>query len=89
MPYPLAKLPTFSEFKSKLEQEQCVFLDCAGHLRSPDGETYPITCIERTVDGETLTYVIVVDDPDITWHLVRSVCERLKIDPATFGLELG
>ena len=86
----MAELPSFSNFRQRLEQEHgCRFCE-AGNLQCTDGQVHSIAYIERIVDGESLTYVFVIDREgmNITWHLVRSVCARLRIDPASFGLDL-
>ena len=95
MAYPFTQAPTLAEFKSILESEyQARFLEGPQLENKEDGDTYSITYFEREVEGEILQYAVVFDEGDetetrVALHLVRSICQRLKIDPARFGFTLG
>jgi hypothetical protein len=93
LPYPFAQCPTLAEFKRILEQDfDARFLE-GPEFNSNDGPCR-ITYFERTVDGEVIQYSVYFEDGNnddlrIDLHLVRSICTRLKINPARFGLNLG
>lgn len=91
MAYPLTAFPKFLEFRKRLEEQfSCHYKQLEGVLYSPAGETKPISYFERVVEGETLTYVVVIEDDIIlTPTVIRSICNHLKIDPTPFGLHLG
>ena len=85
MPYPFAAMPSFEELLKILEDEY----DCA--LGQIDNDSFPLTYLERTVDGEKCSCPIHISDKgDIVTPTVLSyIGRRLKVDPTRFGLALG
>lgn len=89
MPYPLIQWPTFKEFKATLEKE----FDCQFKTKKMlrNGDPYFLCYFERNFNNEIIQCSIdsYNDDERISIEVIRSVCRRLKIDPARFGLTLG
>jgi len=91
LPYPFAPLPTFAEFRRILIQEFGCEFKQEFQIINEVNDSYPVTFFERDMDGEVLTYVVVFPDDEnerISLTLLRSILERLRIDPRRFGLEL-
>lgn len=89
MAYPFAQCPTFREFKGALEKEfACKFKQ--KNIRK-NGDPFTICYFERTIDGNIVRCSIDCYDDEVRigFAVIRSVCKRLKIDPAHFGLTLG
>ncbi len=90
MAYPFAPCITFHEFKDRLVKE----FDCQVK-QTPEvnikGKSSPVPYFERIVDGQKLSCTFSVSDENdwVAYSVIRSTCSRLKIDPATFGLDLG
>jgi hypothetical protein len=92
MAYPLAKVPTYAEFRGRLEKElYCKHLKADGKLKDPQGNEHDICYFEREVSGKTLRVAApdLKDDEHVLWSVVRSVCNRLQVDLAAFGLDIG
>lgn len=89
MAYPFAQCPTFREFKNILEKEFGCQFKQKNMLKN--GEPYTILYFERSFDGSIIQCSIdsYNDEDRIAFPVIRSVCRRLKIDPAYFGLTLG
>jgi hypothetical protein len=90
--YPFAKSPFFGEVKQRLEKEfSCKYLQVNGKIVDPEGKEHSVYYFERTVGGKTLR----ASAPDLTdkdyvlWSVLRSLCARLEVDAAAFGLDLG
>ena len=92
MAYPFAPCPTFAEFKARLaEAFNCKYLELEGKLVDPQGNQWHVFYFERTTNGEVLR-IPARDLPDterVIYTVTRRICNRLKIDPAAFGLDLG
>lgn len=91
MAYPFAYLHTVAELKNRLTTEFGCQCKSETYEDAKTGLTKTVFYFERVVDGETLTYAIrFVDDAHRPlWTVIRSICDRLKIDRAAFGLTLG
>jgi hypothetical protein len=89
--YPLAPSPTLAEFTQVLTGAfQCELRQLEGGLKDPAGQIHSVCYFERTVDGERLQCVVDAEPEDrLLPSVVRNLCRRLRIDPATFGLTLG
>ena len=92
MTYPFSKVPLFGEVRQTLENKfGCKYCKAEGTLKGPDGKEHEVYYFERVVKGQTLR----ANAPDLTdkdhvlWSVLRSICSRLQIDPAVFGLTLG
>jgi hypothetical protein len=87
--YPLTQCPTFSEFKYTLQKEFGCQFKQKKILKNEEPHT--IFYFERIFDGNVIQCSIdSYDDEDrIVLPVIRSICKRLKIDPAHFGLTLG
>ena len=92
MAYPFAPCPSFAELKARLAKEfDCKYLQLEAQLVDPQGHQRHVFYFERTVDGETIRVVApdLPDDEIVIYSVTRSICNRLKVDPAAFGLDLG
>lgn len=92
MAYPFAKVPLYGEFKQRLEKEfGCKYLKAEGTLVGPDKREHAVYYFERILKDKTLRASAPdLNDKDyILWTVIRSLCARLEIDPAAFGLDLG
>ena len=89
MSYPFTKSPTYKEFISSLEAN----FNCrvSKSVVKVNDSSHTIQFIERDIDGKTVRYSISIADDEemVTFAVMRSVCNRLNIDPAEFGLTLG
>ncbi|TMA72130.1 MAG: hypothetical protein E6J67_20905 [Deltaproteobacteria bacterium] len=91
MPYPMVQMPTWSDFQARLTGEfKCTF----GTQKFPAGTTPlpSVPFVARVVNGTT--YRCVFDMPAasntrVALSVLRSICAKLRIDPAAFGLVLG
>jgi len=87
--YPFTQCPTFREFKNTLEKE----FGCKFKQKNiiKNGDPYTVCYFERIVDGDTIQCSVdsYDDEERIVFQVIRSICRRLKIDPAYFGLILG
>jgi hypothetical protein len=89
--YPFFPALTFKEFRAKLEKEyDCTFKASPSPI-IVNNVTCTISYVERPVNGKILQYSIndFVDEDMVAPSVIRSVCRRLKIDTADFGLDLG
>ncbi len=92
MAYPFAKVPLFGEVKQRFEKEfGCKYCKADGTLKGPDGKEHEVYYFERAIKGQVLrANAPDLNDKDyVLWSVLRSLCSRLQIDPATFGLDLG
>ena len=91
MAYPMIKWLSFVEFRSKLISEfQCKYLELPHSLAIAGSAPEPIKYFERIVDGTPRRYAVsIADEESIPPSIIRSICARLKVDPAAFGLHLG
>ncbi len=92
MAYPFAKALTFAEFKDRLAKEfGCTYIKLDVKLKDPEGKEREVYYFERTVEGQVLRVVApdLVDGARVLYSVVRSICGKLQIDPAAFGLVLG
>jgi hypothetical protein len=90
--YPFTPTFTYSQLSDRLQKDfACKFLKAAGNLTHPQGYEHQIYYFERVVDDKTLRAVApdLKDDEYVFYSVARSLCARLKIDPAAFGLDLG
>ena len=86
MAYPFVPSLPFGEFRGKLISEYACRWDVLPISYSPRR----LGVLERDVSGQTLDYVTDMEDADrVLPSTLRSICARLKIDPADFGLVLG
>ncbi|MHB8485493.1 MAG: hypothetical protein ACYDCM_07165 [Candidatus Acidiferrales bacterium] len=92
MAYPFARMPTYAELKGRLQKEfGCKYAKAEGTLTDPQGNKHDVYYFERVVGDKTLRANApdLKDDERVLWSVIRSLCARLKIDPAPFGLTLG
>lgn len=85
MSYPLTPMPSFSEIRTRLENEfNCVF-------KTIDGGPFPTRYFERIDGRKKLQCPVSFNDDNerLTPTVLRYICRRLKIDPKQFGLYLG
>lgn len=85
MAYPFIQWPTFGEFRARLIDEfGCEYTE----IGTVNGSA--IGCLKRTIDGDDLLYGVVLEDHDrLSPTVIRSICARLGVDVAAFGLTLG
>jgi len=91
LPYPFAPLPTFAELCQILQDEFGCELKTHETLVLNIGDSYPVTYLERDMDGEILTVSIVLPEnrqERIELDFLRSITQRLRLDPSRFGLDL-
>jgi len=90
--YPFAKAPTYAEMKERLQNEfECKLLKVEGKIRDLQGVEHDVYFFERTLHNKTYRAVApdLKDDDRVLYSVTRSLCNRLRIDPANFGLVLG
>jgi hypothetical protein len=90
--YPFAKVPLYGVVKQRFEKEfGCKYLKAPGTLVGPDGKEHAVYYFERTLKDKTLRASApdLSDKEYVLWSVLRSLCARLDIDPAAFGLDLG
>jgi hypothetical protein len=91
LPYPFAQLPTFAEFRVILEQEFGCEFKQEFQIINEVNDSYPVTYFERDMGGRVLDYVVVFPadiNERMSLGLLRSIIQRLEIDPKRFGLTL-
>ena len=84
--------PTFAEFRGRLVDEMgCKYSQLPGSISIDDGESKPIFFFERDLgSGDVRRYAVAIpDDERLAPPIIRSICKRLAVDPAGFGLTLG
>ncbi len=92
MAYPFAKAPTFAELRDRLVKEfNCKHIKLTANVRDPKGTEQEIYYFERTVNKVVIRAVgpDLKDEERVAYSVIRSLCVKLKIDPAEFGLVLG
>lgn len=90
MGYPFVQFPTFREFRERLENEyNCSFESLERTINN--GEIITIFFFVRIIGDRQLRCSIqnFNDDDRIKPSVLRSICERLEIDPIVFGFTLG
>lgn len=84
--YPFTKLPTFFEFRERLEKDyKCKY-------KIDDDKTpFPIQYFEKGSGKKKITCAVSFnnDAEILTPSVLRSICKRLKINPKHFGLLIG
>lgn len=91
MAYPLNQMPTFRELRERLEKTYgCQFIHGLATVHQQDGTSFSVACFVRSVEGKKRRCAISFEDWDdrINVEVLRSICQRLKIDPADFDLHL-
>ena len=83
----MAEWPTFGEIRDLfVNQFSCRQKGGGGEL-TLNGE--PIRWLERVVEDQMLRHVVTYeDDTPISPRVLRSLCAKLRIDPAEVGLPL-
>lgn len=83
--------PTFAEFRDRLVNEVgCKYSQLPASMSIHDSEPKPIFYFERDAGGEMRRYVVAIpDDERLAPSVIRSICRRLAVDPAMFGLTIG
>lgn len=92
MPYPFTPTCTYAVLKERLENEfKCKHLKITGTIVDLKGVEHDVYYFERDFEGKKYRAVAPDLQPtDYALHSVtRSLCARLRIDPAKFGLDLG
>lgn len=91
MPYPMIQWPTFTDFRDRLIKEAgCKYLQLPASVAINEGDPNPVFYFERDFEGEVRRYVVAIPDGErLAPSTIRSICNRLGVDPAMFGLELG
>jgi hypothetical protein len=90
--YPFAKAPTYAELKERLAKEfGCELHEVQGKIVDLQGIQHAVHYFERAVDGKRYRAAApdLKDDERVLYSTTRSLCSRLRIDPAEFGLVLG
>lgn len=91
MSYPFFPALTFAEFKAKLKSDFDCTVKKTSELFAQGVDSRTVTYFERTIAENTLQYSIndYSDETLVAPSILRSVCHRLKISTAGFGLDLG
>jgi hypothetical protein len=60
-------------------------------MKDNHGESHSIHYLKKGTNGVARNCVIQICESDVrvTFSVIRSICARLHIDPAVFGLTLG
>ena len=90
--YPFCPAPKYSALKERLQQEfNCKLLKVEGKIRDLAGIEHDVYYFEREHEGKTYRAVApaLSDDTYVLYSVTRSLCRRLRINPAAFGLVLG
>jgi hypothetical protein len=74
-----------------VKEFNCKYIKLAAKVRDPNGAEREIHYFERKVDKVVIRAVgpDLKDEERVAYSVVRSLCVKLKIDPAEFGLVLG
>lgn len=90
--YPFTPTFQYAVLKERLQKEfDCKLLKLDGQIIDLKSVAHDVYYFEREVDGKKYR-AVAPDLPDDEWVLysvTRSLCARLRIDPANFGLDLG
>ena len=96
MPYPMTRMPTFGEVKTRLIDEfGCSYGTMRGtatFLENGEAEIEEreIPYFEREVDSGAVWYPVVMEEYErMNPTVLRDACIALGIDPREFGLYLG
>lgn len=93
MPYPMIQCPTFEEFRDRLISEfRCAYESLDNPLVNNLGIQSVVRFFEREIPDKGTKQCVVQIDNDkerILPSHIRSICRRLEIPPAAFGLTLG
>jgi len=90
--YPFCKAHRYSELKERLIKEfNCKLTKSPHKIADLEGKELEVYYFERLHEGKTYRAVApdLSDDTYVLYSVVRSLCKRLRIDPANFGLTLG
>jgi hypothetical protein len=90
--YPFAPAPKYAALKERLQKEfGCKLLKVEEKIKDLQGVEHDVYYFERKHKGKTYRAVApdLPDDTFVLYSVVRSLCARLRIDPANFGLTLG
>ena len=82
MPYPMAPMPSFAEFRQKLENEfGCEYKTLPEKLVDDKGQEHDVCYFQRVVGDEKRTCAVPIDDQGemMTPSMIRNICERLEI----------
>jgi hypothetical protein len=90
LPHPLAYAQTVAELKDHLRTDYNCEFKTVVVKDEQNGDDFTSTYFERIVDGKTYTCAVFFENETERplWSVVRSICNRLKIDPAVFGIQL-
>lgn len=91
MAYPFAQMPTLGQFVRRACSDYgCTHEKGSVTLFGPDGESR-VSALSREENGERKVVVLpFLDDGErLTPHLLRSLCRRLGLPLADFGLVLS
>lgn len=90
MAYPFAPMPSFGEFRARLEEEFGCSIQWGEEVANGAGEKIRICRVTRSVNGKVIRRAVQfgADDEILTLAVLRSVCARLEINPHDFGLTL-
>jgi hypothetical protein len=90
--YPFAPAPTYAELKQAFQDEfNCKLLKLDHSIRDLQGNEHPIYYFEREHEGKIYRVVApdLQNDDRVLYSVTRSLCNKLRIPPARFGLVLG
>lgn len=89
MPYPLEYLPTWYELLETLVEFSVSCSQSEHYELERDGSRMPIHVLTRSDNGKWTEVIIEGDAHRVTRRQMRTICNRLGIDPAKLGYLLG
>jgi hypothetical protein len=90
--YPFCPAPKYSALKERLQKEfNCKLIKSPHTVKDLEGNEHEIFYFERECSDRVYRAVApdISDDTYVLYSVTRSLCRRLRIDPANFGLTLG
>ena len=85
--YPFAQMPSLGEFVERAQEAyECQLRRSVMHAKGPGGEGHLSVLHRPGVNSVVLPDV--AEDVRLSLHTLRSLCARLNIPPAEFGLDL-
>jgi hypothetical protein len=90
--HPFAPAPTYAALKERLQKEfNCKFVKVPSKIRDLQGVEHDVYYFEREYNGKVYRAVApdLPDEVHLLHSVTRSLCARLHIDLAHFGLNLG
>jgi hypothetical protein len=90
--YPFTPAIKYAALKERLQAEfNCKLLKVEGKIKDLQGGEHDVYYFERSHEGKVYRAAApdLADETPVLYSVIRSLCTRLHIEPAKFGLNLG